>query len=392
MVKTRARAQISPRTPLSDKVKKVGARGESPSASPSVKALQVKKKKKETNKKTKDSSKLKKANELADKEAVNEKLSSVIPEKVIAKAISELAKFVNKESENSNQSSLLLDEENDDLRDLLLQINTKKFCSSKPEFKPKVIKLTMPLYDLSNVNTCLIVRDQLVTTEELLESIEDAKIPTLSKIYTLSQIKTEFKNFEKRRELYSSYDLFVVDDALLSMMPTILGKIFYGKKGSKGPLPIRTCSTNSKELSVTTIKNQIEKCLHSTYYLPPMGTNISVRFGKTSNNENMLIANLNNILSAFDIGAIKSIMVKTIASPSLPLFYTDKLYDEASDITKEHEDSKTKTNGVNLTRFEQELLEIGDPDEVSKLIGKKLKKQHDGRKKSLVKNKVHKRK
>lgn len=298
----------------------------------------------------------------------------------ILKAVKALAKFVAGEAaekESSNGKAQLFDD-NDENKSVFVQINTKKFQASKPNFKPKTIKLSHLIHDdgENNFKVCLILRDQLITSEEQLLKVEDANLRSLHQIVLLDTLKKEYKNFEKRRQFYSEYDMFLFDDALMNLMPTLLGKTFYGKGNLKLPIPIRVTSTsNPKALSLDTVKNQLEKALLSTAYLLPVGVNISIKVGSfagpLSNEE--VAANISDVISSFDLSSLKSILLKTEASPALPLFETEKLFDE-EDVQKEEpeENEDEDSTGVKLSAYEKGLLELGDPDEVAKLIGKKM--------------------
>ena len=279
----------------------------------------------------------------------------------------------------------MFDDDDPDDSTLTLIVESKKFFSSKPQFKPKTIKLFKSINDKS-LKSCLIIRDQLVKSDQEIEKIEEANLPTISQIIPLQSIKTEYKPFEKRRELQSTYDLFFVDDAVLNTMPNSLGKIFY--ESSKYPLPLRvTTSTNNKELSLTTLSNQLEKLLSSTSYLPPQGTTVSIKIGYINDDFTLddLNKNINAVASSFDLNTIKSIMLKTPNSPALPLYYTDKLYDEG-DILVETKKEET-SNGDELSAFEKGLLELGDAETVAKIIGKKLGEK---KRKIVAKGKVSK--
>lgn len=322
-----------------------------------------------------------------------DKLSSIISNKITDKAISEIKGFIEREktrkeeeeSQNASSKSQLFDDDDLDDSTLTLIVESKKFFSSKPQFKPKTIKLFKSINDKS-LKSCLIIRDQLVKSDQEIEKIEEANLPTISQIIPLQSIKTEYKPFEKRRELQSTYDLFFVDDAVLNTMPNSLGKIFY--ESSKYPLPLRvTTSTNNKELSLTTLSNQLEKLLSSTSYLPPQGTTVSIKIGYINDDFTLddLNKNINAVASSFDLNTIKSIMLKTPNSPALPLYYTDKLYDEG-DILVETKKEET-SNGDELSAFEKGLLELGDAETVAKIIGKKLGEK---KRKIVAKGKVSK--
>ncbi|KAI5964552.1 CIC1 [Candida theae] len=317
--------------------------------------------------------------------------SFIISNKVTDKAISELKSYIAREqskrekkaSQNPSSKSQLFDDEDSDDSTLTLVVESKKFLSSKPQFKPKSIKLFKSINDAS-IKSCLIIRDQLVKSDQEIEKIEEANLPTVSQILPLQSIKTEYKPYEKRRELHSSFDLFFVDDAVLNTMPTSLGKIFY--QTSKYPLPVRvSTSGNKKELSLTTLSNQLQKALSSTSYLPPQGTTVSIKIGSINDEFTLedLNKNINAVASSFNISTIKSIMLKTATSPALPLYYTDKLYDEDDIFVETKEET---TNGDELSAFEKGLLELGDAETVAKVIGKKLGEK----KRAAAKGKVKK--
>ncbi|KAG2731265.1 hypothetical protein G9P44_005681 [Scheffersomyces stipitis] len=378
MARTRSRGLDSPRTPVSAKSKKVGAI-KSSSATSSPTAEKVKKITAKRAKAQATEEKVEESKPAASKLSTSTVSSEIVSSKVASKAISELSKFLKREESKSKdtKSTGLFDEsDEDEKKNLYLQIHTKKFFSEKPQFKPKLIKLTKSIYDQTSLKTCLIVRDQLATTTEQIEALENASLPTVSQILPLKSLKAEFKNFEKRRQFHADYDLFLVDDALLNLMPTLLGKIFYGNGSNKIPLPIRvTTSSNTKEISIVTIKNQVEKCLQSTYYLPPMGVNVSIKIGSVNStfSEEELSQNLQDALSLFEKDTLRSVNLKTTASPSLPLFYAEKLYDE-EDVVENVKAAKTSESisGPKLSAFEKGLLELGAVDDVAKIIGKKM--------------------
>lgn len=381
MARTRSKGTASPKVATPKGKKSAIAKTDSPAASPSVKKTQTKKP-------------VKAAKKVEIKEKTPEepvtKSEGLVSNKIALKAISELAQFLEREKETKStdaKNQLFDEEEDDETRKLYLQINNKKYFTDKPEFKPRLLKLSKSINDEETLKTCLIIRDQLVSTAAEIEAIEAENLPTVSQIIPLKTLKTDYKNFEKRRQLYSQYDMFIVDDALLNLMPTVLGKIFYDSGNNKVPLPVRvTNSKETKKLSLVTLKNQLAKCLESTYYLPPMGATASVEIGTISSQftHDQLAENLIQVLSQFDESSIKSIMLKTANSPSLPLFYTEELFTDA-DKLENVESKETTEDGVKLSAFEKGLLQLGEASEVAKIIGKELKKQKSNKDKKLAK-------
>lgn len=404
MARTRSKGTASPKVATPIKNKKSGVAEEDSSAiSPSVKNSKIKKpvkankkvevketKKKESGKQEVQPQPQKQKQE-QEQEAIAETNDDLVSNKLALKAISELAQFLDREKNNKSAESknqLFDEDEDDETRKLYLQINSKKYFSDKPEFKPKLLKVSKSIYDQENVKTCLIIRDQLVSTSSEIEAIEAENLPTVSQIIPLKVLKSDYKNFEKRRQLYSQYDIFIVDDALINLMPTVLGKVFYDSGNNKVPLPVRvTNSKETKKLSLTTLKNQLIKCLESTYYLPPMGATVSIEIGSITSqfDHNQLAQNLLEVLKQVDSNLIKSIMLKTTNSPSLPLFYTEELFTDADKLENVESSKELSEDGVKLSAFEKGLLQLGEPSEVAKIIGKELKKQQSSKEKKLAK-------
>lgn len=392
MARTRSKASASAgaASPASSKVTK-------PAASPKVsKTKNATKAKASPKPKVKVSSKSQQqqpaaAVVVAEKEAS----SSIVSEKVLEKAVSELKKFNErqreaKENNDDDKKLQLFDNDQEDEESFYLTIESKKFFSSKPQFKPKSIKLTKSI-NSESITTCLIIRDDFIKTDEMLENLENEIDLKINEFIPLKIIKNEYKNFEKRREFHSKFDFFLVDESILNIMPNSLGKIFY--ESNKFPIPIRITSLgNPKELSLVTLKNQVNKALSSTSYLPPIGTNISVKIGFINYDTKDLIDNINDVIKSLNINDIKSIHLKSTTSPALPLFYTDKLYSD-EDVAEEEEPKEEEETEGKLTAFEQGLLELGDSEVVAKVLGKKLgekKKKNKNVRSKSVKGKISK--
>ncbi|CAH2354164.1 proteasome-interacting protein Cic1p [[Candida] railenensis] len=308
---------------------------------------------------------------------------SIVSPKVASKAISELTKYIKNESTSSTTNkdkTSLFDDADENDNSVYLQVTTKKFFSANVNLKPKQIKLSHSIKEKESLRTCLIIRDSLITTDEQLEKIEAENFETLKQIVPMKDLKKEYKPYEKRRQFYSDFDLFLVDDACLNMLPQALGKTFYGNgtNSTKAPLPVKvTSSSKPKEFSIDTFKNQLNKVLTSTSFLPPVGVNVSIKFGTLDGDlkETELVDNLLDVLKGFNKEDLRSVMVKTSTSPALPLYYAETLFTETDVLEEEQADKKTKktkSGEVKLSAFEKGLLELGDADEVAKIIGKKM--------------------
>lgn len=304
----------------------------------------------------------------------------------VEQALTELEKFLNREDKanDSGKSKLFEADETNENQNLYVEVQRKKFFSRKADVKAKLISMPKPFKNVGDEDfkTCLFVRDSLITDEKKLAEVEQAGIPTLKKIYSLTQLKTIYHTFEKRRELYKEFDMFVVDDAILSSMPATLGLTFFDNDLTKFPVCIRVTSTKSeKELSLKTLENQINKVLASTYYMKPVDTTVKLPIGALNKffSHEDLLANFYAVLDKFPENEVKTIGIKSKTSPVIPLFYTSKIYDDEDieeGVAVEEEAEPEEDVYTNA------LLELGDLAVVEKVIGKELRKKNKNKKKS----------
>ncbi|GMM34208.1 Cic1 protein [Saccharomycopsis crataegensis] len=414
------KADLSKKTPAkktpakkAETPKKTPAKAQTPKKTPTKKAQTPKKtpaKKAETSKKTPAKAQTPKSNNSSKTKSEN--TSALVSNKILQTAIDELIKFNERQSgekEDENKQSLFDGEDDEALlkKELDVVIQFKKFLGSNPSLKPRLIKLNNSLYDTKNeaLKICLIIRDDIIKTEDQLEKIEQANIPFLEKIIPVKELYKDHKTFDQKRQLWNSYDLFLADEGAITNLPAVLGKQFYGS--SKIPVPVKIISSaslknNTNQFSIETTKNQIQKVLDSTTYFVPVASNVRVSVGNISTNDKkQLVDNLSVILNHFETSkfnngsenAIRSIFLKLRTSPALPLYYDKTLYLSKADIAGEESAEKTTkgedqvetekeyvvgseaviAKGVKLSKFEQGLLELGQFEEAPEFIEKKVK-------------------
>lgn len=308
--------------------------------------------------------------------------SDHVSPKQTACAIAELQKYLErtkKEKPQNGKSDLFADaddahEQHDDRTNIYLKFEFKKYYSDRAVLKPRLIPLTHPyLPQHKQLRTCLFVRDNLIKTENELEELEAAKVPTLAKVLTLAQLKSIYKPYDKRYELLDEYDVFVTDDAIMPSLPSTLGKPFYHET-PKSPIAIALTLPRERQLSVPTLQSLLEMALGATTYLPPVGTALSVRVGSLDRKftTEKLLANIADVLREFPAEKLVTVGLATADLPVLPLFYTDKLYGD-EDVLEAVEVSAEPESEVDVLKGA--LLELGDEEAVDEVIGKKHKKR-----------------
>ncbi len=82
-------------------------------------------------------------------------------------------------------------------------------------------------------------------------------------------------------------------------------------------------------------------------------------------------ANISDVISSFDFHPSRASYSRQKLLLPLPLFETENCNDD-EDVKQEdaEENGDKESTGVKLSTYEKGLLELGDPDEVAKLIEK----------------------
>ena len=93
-------------------------------------------------------------------------------------------------------------------------------------------RLPHPIWDVEGADVCVIVKDKSGEGHERMKNAlrserEAGRVTRIAKVIGISKLKTKYKQFEARRRLRDSYDLFCCDDRVIEMMPALLGKTFF---------------------------------------------------------------------------------------------------------------------------------------------------------------------
>ena len=150
----------------------------------------------------------------------------------------------------------------------------------------------------------------------------------VAKVIGFSKLKANFKAHEAKRRLCASYDLFLADDRIVPLLPSLLGKSFFKKK--KHPIPVDLAGPTRDWAAA------IRRATGATYFYRGGGSCNAVRVGRSQQSEAELTA---NVLAAVEgvvallsgkgkdgarardgWTAIRSLYLKTTGSVALPLF------------------------------------------------------------------------
>lgn len=186
--------------------------------------------------------------------------------KQLDKAIASLLKYVGEE-DKSNQ---LLEE--DEVFHLVVSL--KKAPVGPRKDKPIPIPIPHPLYSAEGAEVCLFVKDHKgeghkAAKQRLAKLVKNGGI---AKVVGLSKLRTKYESHEAKRQLCSSYDLFLADERIIPSLPKLIGKSFFKRK--KQPIPV--------DMKAADFSKQVQAALESTYMTPPQGTCISIRVARSS--------------------------------------------------------------------------------------------------------------
>ncbi|KAJ3046219.1 hypothetical protein HDV00_000031 [Rhizophlyctis rosea] len=192
-----------------------------------------------------------------------------------------------------------------------LVVSTKKM-PEKLRVKPLRIPIRHALLD-EKAEVCLITKDPQRTYKDLLA---EKGVTRVSKVIGVSKLKAKYKSYEAKRQLCSSYDLFMADDRVLTLVPTLLGKTFFQKK--KHPVPVDMTKGN--------LLGEIDSAIGATYLHLNKGTCNLIRVGTTGFTADQLVENITTAIGPIvekipqKWKNVQSIHLKTTTSVSLPLW------------------------------------------------------------------------
>jgi len=209
-----------------------------------------------------------------------------------------------------------------------------------PLLKPIVIPLPHTLH--ANAEICVFTKDP---QKEWKEKFLKAAVSNVEKVVGLTKLRKNYKTFEAKRRLCTSYHLFMADDSILPMLSKLLGKEFFSRK--KIPIGINLKKKN--------IGDVIARARDATY-LTLTGACSSVKVGLTSFTEDQVVANIFAVASC--LGKkwknVQSINIKTTESIALPIYNSlPELRDPVA-----VEEKKARKAAEKAEKEKQEKLEL----------------------------------
>lgn len=278
--------------------------------------------------------------------------------KKVEGACKALKKYLAKSNETEGKDQLF----EDDGEFVYLAVKSKRYFSEYKNLKPKLVSLPSGIFEKFSEppRICIFTRDpQREYKDALLE-----KTP-ISRCIGVSKLKGKFKPFEARRALRSDFDLFLAESDVVATLPRLLGKAFYGKLAYI-PTPINVRHSKEGAINSEAVAHRVEKVLKSTPVIYPASHTMMVRIGTTKHSNKELAKNAEAVAEFIGLEGIIEISIRTNQSPTLPVYYADRIYSE-SDIG-EHTDDEFETEGMKRkredARLDELLTEIADEEDI----------------------------
>eukprot|EP00735_Rhodelphis_limneticus_P001840 TRINITY_DN1253_c0_g1::TRINITY_DN1253_c0_g1_i1::g.26936::m.26936 TRINITY_DN1253_c0_g1::TRINITY_DN1253_c0_g1_i1::g.26936 ORF type:complete len:261 (+),score=33.80,sp/Q5RCE6/RL1D1_PONAB/33.59/1e-39,Ribosomal_L1/PF00687.16/8.6e-56,DUF1390/PF07150.6/0.17,Peptidase_M17_N/PF02789.12/8.7,Peptidase_M17_N/PF02789.12/45 TRINITY_DN1253_c0_g1_i1:46-783(+) len=186
-----------------------------------------------------------------------------------------------------------------------------------PQKKRKAYRIYIPhsLY-AEDSEICLITKDPQREYKDKLDKECPGLDSPVKKVIGISKLRDKYKPHEAKRNLCSTYDLFLADERIIPLLPQLLGKAFFNKK--KQPVPV--------DISKGSILPQIKKARDSTFLHLGAGPCSAVKVARTEFTVKQVVENIMTAVEGIlaqvpkKWKGIQSLHIKTHDSVALPIY------------------------------------------------------------------------
>jgi ribosome biogenesis protein UTP30 len=270
----------------------------------------------------------------------------------------------------TGKKSLIKDDDDDSEGDedstsppIWLVLTTKKHIVDQKRLKPSKIPLPHPLNSSANTTICLITADPQRIYKDLVASpaFPAALSKRISKVVGVKKIQNKWTQYEAQRKLYAEHDIFLADDRIVTRLPQLLGKTFYGNT-IKRPIPvsIQPALANAEGKKITrtegergetrgaaqpkTVAAAIEKAIQCTYVHLSPSTQTSIRVGYSNWSAEKLAENIEAVVEVLvekfvpkKWRGVKAFHVKGAETAALPIWLASEMWVDEGDVLGEEE-------------------------------------------------------
>ncbi|KAL8660656.1 MAG: hypothetical protein Q9202_006360, partial [Teloschistes flavicans] len=289
------------------------------------------------------------------------------------RAASALIKFINSEADRKEATAttknLLRDSPDSsdeidslDAEPVWLVLTTKKHIVDQHRLKPGKIPLPHSLNQSPSATICLISCDPQRVVKD---TIAHPSFPTslssrITKVIGISKLKARYRSFESRRQLLNEHDIFLADARVITMLPRVLGKIFY--KSHRKPVPVnlqpyrqrdapgkgvapKAASEGSKAIAPPQqVVKEIEKTINCALVHLSPSNNVAVRTALSTFTPEQVSENVEAVVSGLTEKFIpkgwrnvKSVHIKGPNTLAFPIWLASELWADEGDVLEDEE-------------------------------------------------------
>lgn len=312
------------------------------------------------------------------------------------KASGALLAHINSERKRKQQTSKIKDllatddDSSEDIESgsndpIWLILTTKRHIIDKTRLKPGKISLPHSLNNTRDRTICLITADP---QRQFKDVVAHPAFPTslsshITRVVGVTKLKGKFKSFESRRQLLSEHDVFLADDRVVTILPRILGRAFFG--GRKRPIPVNLQPLKprdtagkripfSKDSSIkptaspAQFAKEIERALSCTQIQLAPSVTTSIHVGLANFTAQQVTENIEAVVKGMvdkfvpkGWRNIRAIHVKGANTMALPIWQTDELWVEAKDVL-EPDQAKAAIEAANQKVHKRKIKDIEEGD------------------------------
>ncbi|KAF3181152.1 hypothetical protein TWF788_006653 [Orbilia oligospora] len=289
--------------------------------------------------------------------------STAYSEAQAAKAVAALKAHLATKKTAAPKAALFDDADESDLEDgtvgvadpdlaLWLIVTAKKFFTQ--DKKPKQERIVLPNPYLTSPSptftVCLITKDPSTYYRSLVSHLPYH--PSSLTIIAPSKLKTNYKTFESRRQLERSHDIFLADDRVIPLLPSLLGKSIY-RRSAKVPIPIKLSKIeppakdveapkSKQQADAEKLQKEIEKAIKATYFVLAASASQTIKVGIRAQSPEEVAQNVTAVMTHLTTNILKSgwngiraVHLKAAETVALPVYLTERIYDDEDVLTEE---------------------------------------------------------
>eukprot|EP00727_Mastigamoeba_balamuthi_P007263 m51a1_g3157 putative ribosomal L1 domain-containing protein (344) ;mRNA; f:352335-353439 len=182
--------------------------------------------------------------------------------------------------------------------------------------RPANIALPAPLRDAATTDVCVFVKTA-ADRERVKEEARTTGVQCRLKVIDVPKLKSDYKQYEAKRKLAGSYDLFLVDRRIYPLMPGLLGKTFFAK--NKMPVVVEFAKN-------VTVKSLVDEAVTGTQLRLKRGSSVTLKVARFSFEQRSIVDNV--IAAAAGVALkvesgwanVKSVLIKSAKSLALPIY------------------------------------------------------------------------